>query len=210
MNEPAWLVWGREMQAIAQSGLAFSRDPYDRERYEQLRGLAARIMVAHSAADLSRVEALFAGQQGYATPKIDVRGAAFNDGGEILMVREVQDEGRWTLPGGWADVNLTMTENVAKEVVEESGFRVRPVKLAAVWDRSRQGHRPPIAFSSCKLFFICDITGGDANTSLETSEVAFFSEQALPGDLSLGRVLPHQLRCMFTHRRRPELPTDFD
>jgi ADP-ribose pyrophosphatase YjhB (NUDIX family) len=210
VTDPAWLLWAREMQAIAQSGLTFSRDPYDRERYEQLRGLAARIMVAHSGADLSHVEALFAGQQGYATPKIDVRGAAFNDRGEILMVREVQDGGRWTLPGGWADVNLTMTENVIKEVAEESGFRVRPSKVAAVWDRSRQGHSPPIPFSTCKLFFVCDITGGAANTSLETSEIAFFSEDRLPDDLSLGRVLPHQLRRMFAHCHRPELPTDFD
>jgi ADP-ribose pyrophosphatase YjhB (NUDIX family) len=127
------------------------------------------------------------------------------------MVREVQDEGRWTLPGGWADVNLTPAENAARETREESGFEVRVVKCAAVWDRTRQGHRPAF-FSAAKLFFVCDITGGEARPSLETSEVAFFAERALPPAeaLSASRVLPHQLARMFAHRRDPALPTEFD
>ena len=209
MTEPDWLTWTRELQAIAQTGLAFARDPYDRERYEMLRDLASRIMAAHSNADLSRIAALFAGETGYATPKIDVRAAAFDDDGRILMVREVMDSGRWTLPGGWADVNLTPAENAAKEVREESGFEVRVAKLAAVWDRTRQGH-PPAPFSCAKFFFMCEITGGAAAASLETSEVGFFAEDALPEDLSLGRVLPAQLRRMFAHWREPTLPTDWE
>lgn len=209
MSEPAWLAWAREMQAIAQSGLTFTRDPYDRERYQQLRALAARIMAAGAEAGMERIEALFAAQDGYATPKIDVRGAAFNAAGEILMVREVLDGGRWTLPGGWADVNLTAAENVAKEVVEESGFAVRVRKLAAVWDRTRQGHGA-FPFSTYKFFFVCEITGGAARESLETSGVAFFAADALPPDLSTGRVLPHQLRRMFAHWRDPVLPTEFE
>lgn len=209
MTEPDWLAWAREMQAIAQTGLTFTRDPYDRERYMQLQALAARAMGAGAGADSVRVEALFAAQEGYATPKIDVRGAVFNDAGEILMVREVLDEGRWTLPGGWADVNFSPAENVAKEVFEESGFKVRVTKLAAVWDRTRQGHGPS-PFSAYKFFFLCEIVGGVATPSLETSEVAFFAEDALPGDLSLGRVMPHQVRQMFAHWRRPELGTEFE
>lgn len=209
MSEPDWLAWAREIQAIAQTGLTFSRDPYDRERYEALRSLSGRIFADAGAADLSRVAGLMAAQEGYATPKVDVRGAAFDDQGRLLMVREVQDEGRWTLPGGWADVNLTAAENVAKEMREESGFQVQVRKLAAVWDRTRQGHGAA-PFSAYKLFFICDITGGAAATSLETSEVAFFAEDALPADLSTGRVLPHQLRRMFAHRREPGLPTEFE
>jgi len=210
MSLPPWLAWAREIQAIAQSGLAFTRDAYDRERYQALRALAARIVAGHSDAEPARVEALFAEQAGYATPKVDVRGAVFNAAGEILLVREVVDGGRWTLPGGWADVNLTPAENVVKEVLEESGFEVRVRKLAAVLDRDRQGHHPPLAFSIYKMFFICDIIGGSAKTSLETSEAAFFAEPALPGDLSFGRVLPGQLRRMFEHHRNPGLPTDFD
>ncbi|MGI4801101.1 MAG: NUDIX hydrolase, partial [Janthinobacterium lividum] len=115
MAEPDWLTWTRELQAIAQTGLAFVRDPYDRERYEMLRTLASRIMAAHTASSVRRIEELFAGETGYATPKVDVRGAAFDESGRMLMVREVADAGRWTLPGGWADVNLTAAENVVKE-----------------------------------------------------------------------------------------------
>ncbi len=209
MTEPQWLAWAREMQAIAQSGLAFTRDPYDRERYLQLQALAARAMAEAAGADPAPIAALFAAQEGYATPKIDVRGAAFNAAGEILMVREVLDAGRWTLPGGWADVNLTPAQNVAKEIAEESGFTVRVSKLAAVWDRTRQGHGPS-PFAAYKFFFICEITGGAAAASLETSEVAFFPLPSLPADLSTGRVLARQLRRMFVHWQQPELPTEFD
>lgn len=208
MNEPDWLLWSREMQAIAQTGLEFARDPYDRERYQALRALAARAMAAHGGGDPVSIEALFVGEKGYATPKIDVRCAAFRDG-RILLVRERADEGRWTLPGGWADVNLTPAENVAKEVFEEAGFEVAVRKLAAVWDRTRQGHGPA-PFSAYKFFFLCDIVGGSASTSLETTEVAFFAEDALPPDLSTGRVLRHQLHRMFAHAREPGLATEFE
>jgi ADP-ribose pyrophosphatase YjhB (NUDIX family) len=209
MNEPDWLAWAREIQGIAQTGLTFTHDPYDRERYEALQSLSIRIMAASGGADLTRVAALFTAQEGYATPKIDVRGAVFDDAGHILLVREVLDDGRWTLPGGWGDVNLTPAENVAKEVSEESGFQVSVRKLAAVWDRTRQGHGPS-PFSAYKLFFLCEIIGGAAATSLETSEVAFFAEAALPTELSTSRVLPHQLARMYAHWRDPGLPTDFD
>ncbi len=209
MSEPAWLAWAREIQAIAQTGLTFSTDPYDRERYVALQSLSARIFADAGGADVSVAKNLFAAQEGYATPKIDVRGAVFDSAGRILMVREVLDNGRWTLPGGWADVNLTPAENVAKEVREESGYVARARKLAAVWDRARQGHGPS-PFSAYKLFFICDIVGGAAATSLETSEVAFFAEDELPADLSTGRVLPRQPHRMFAHWRQPELATEFE
>jgi len=207
--EPDWLAWTRELQAIAQTGLAFVRDPYDRERYEMLRSLASEMMAAYTTTPAERIEALFENEIGYATPKIDVRGAAFDDRNRLLLVRELADSGRWTLPGGWADVNLTAAESVIKEVREESGFEVRVRKLAAVWDRARQGH-PHGVFSCLKLFFVCDIVGGAATIGLETSEVAWFPEGELPDDLSLGRVLPCQLRRMFAHARDPLLPTEFD
>ena len=208
MVEPDWLTWTRELQAIAQSGLTFVRDPYDRERYEMLRSLASRIMAAHTATPAVQIEALFVGETGYATPKVDVRGAVFDDRHRLLMVREVADEGRWTLPGGWADVNYTPAENIVKEVREESGFAVRVRKLAAVWDRTRQGHAPAV-FSCCKLFYVCEVTGGTGQSGLETSDVDWFAESDLPDDLSLGRVLPGQLQRMFAHHRDPALPTEF-
>jgi len=208
-GDPDWLVWARELQAIAQIGLSFSRDPYDRERYEAIRQLAARMFASRTDAPVERIGALFAGETGYATPKVDVRAAVFDGEERILMVRETSDGGRWTLPGGWADVNLTAAENAAKEAFEESGFRVRPIKLAAVWDRTKQGHRPHV-FSCCKVFFICERVGGEAAVSHETSEVGWFDEQNIPADLSFERVLPQQIRRMFAHRRDPSLPTDFD
>lgn len=209
MAEPEWLGWVREVQAIAQTGLAFTKDPYDVARYERLRDVAAEMAARWSEAEPAWIAALFAGESGYATPKIDVRGAAFDARGRILMVREVQDEGRWTLPGGWADVGLTPAENVVREVREESGFEVRVVKCAAVWDRTRQGHQPQF-FSATKLFFVCEIVGGAAAVSLETSEVAFFAQGEVPADLSLGRVLPRQIARMFAHWRQLGLATEYD
>ena len=209
MADPDWLTWTRELQAIAQTGLAFEPNDYDRERYETLRSLASRMMAAHTAASADRIEALFAAERGYATPKVDVRGAVFDGDDRLLMVREVADGGRWTLPGGWADVNLTPAENVIKEVLEESGYRVKVRKLAAAWDRTRQGHSPTV-FSCCKLFYVCDIVGGAAETGPETSEVRWFPESELPHDLSSERVLPGQLRRMFAHARDSALPAEFD
>ena len=202
------MVWARELQAIAQTGLAFTTGIYDRERYTAIRSVAAKIMAAHSDADVAHMEALFAKENGYATPKVDVRGAVIEDG-RILLVREIEDLGRWTIPGGWADANQSPSESVIREVREESGFEVRVRKLAAVYDRSRQGH-PPHPFNVYRLFFLCDVIGGALKPGLETSEVAFFGEDEIPEDLSPNRVLPHQIKRMFQHARDKNLPTDFD
>ncbi len=209
-DEPAWLRWSRELRAIAQSGLAFTKDPYDRERFERIRAIAAETISVFARVPFAEAEAAFAFEAGYATPKVDVRGAAFDEAGRILMVRETMDGGRWTLPGGWADVNQTASECVEREIREESGFETRAVKLALVHDRARQGHRPAGPFSIYKLFFICEVVGGKATASLETSGTAFFAEDDLPSDLSTGRTLPHQLAKLFAHRRDPGRPTEFD
>ena len=209
MTDPDWLTWTREMQAIAQTGLTFSKDPYDIERYEQLRTLASRIMATHTGADATRIETLFKNEQGYTTPKLDVRGAVFNASGELLLVREAADEGRWTLPGGWADINLTPAENVLKEIREESGYEARVVKLAAVLDRTRQGHGP-LAFSVAKCFFVCTLTGGASATSLETSGTGWFARANVPYDLSEGRTRRSQVLRMFDHAADPSLPADFE
>ena len=209
MSDPAWLVWAREIQAIAQTGLGFSKDPYDRERYQALRRLSARIMADHTGAEPTRIEGLFAAEQGYATPKVGVRGAVFDADGRILMVRETVDEHRWTLPGGWADVNQTPAQSVTREVFEESGYHVRAVKLAAVWDRARQA-QPPTPFSVVRLFFICALEGGAPATSLETSEVGWFAASDIPADLSTRRTSAWHIARMFAHWRDPALPTEFD
>lgn len=210
MSEPQWLTWARDVQAIAQNGLTFCQNPYDRERYEQLRQLSGNMIAALGDTTPEAVMALITPERGYATPKIDVRGAVFNTQGEILMVREAIDNDRWTLPGGWADVNFTTAENTLKEVLEESGYTAEIVKLAALWDRNRQGH-PPDIFSCAKVFYLCRLTGGSASAdNLETSGVGWFTRDTLPDDLSLTRLLPHQLRRMFDHHDCPELATDYD
>ena len=149
-----------------------------------------------------------AAEFGYATPKVDVRGVVFN-GSKILLVKEVADNGRWTLPGGWADVNETPSQAVVKEVLEESGFETQAVKLLAVYDREKQGHIPPLPFHIYKLFFLCEIIGGCAQANGETSEVAFFGSHEIP-ELSKSRVNEKQLRRFFQHEKNLNQPTDFD
>ena len=206
MTQPPWLAWAKELQAIAQSGLAFAENGFEVERYRQVQAIALRMMAAGGGADLETVEGLFAGEAGYATPKVDVRGAAFRDG-RILLVREASDGG-WTLPGGFADVNESPRQAVAKEVREESGFEVEVTKLAALYDRNLHPH-PPYAYHLYKLMFLCEITGGAPATSLETSGVDFFAEDALPA-LSRPRISTLQIHRMFAHHREPGLATEFD
>jgi ADP-ribose pyrophosphatase YjhB (NUDIX family) len=205
-EEPKWLTIGRELRAIAQVGLTFGKDQFDLKRYARIRELAASVVALGANENLETVLGLFGQDSGYATPKVDVRGAAFVDG-RILMVREISD-GKWTLPGGWADVNQTGAECVVREIAEESGFQARALKLAAVHDyqKSNQGRWLDSIY---KLFFICEITGGSARPSDETSAVEFFSRHDLP-PLSTGRATAAQIDRMFEHREHPELPADFD
>jgi ADP-ribose pyrophosphatase YjhB (NUDIX family) len=206
-NEPQWLTIAREVRAIAQTGLAFTADGFDHQRYQRLRELAARLMAQGSSSEHESILQLLRQEKGYATPKVDVRGAAFVDG-RVLMVREISD-GKWTLPGGWADVNQSAGECVVREIAEESGFQARALKMAAVYDYQRSGHPPHHIDSIYKMFFICEITGGEARASDETSEVAFFARNELP-PLSLGRTTAAQIDRMFHHGEHPELATDFD
>ncbi|HEV2703321.1 MAG TPA: NUDIX hydrolase [Steroidobacteraceae bacterium] len=207
MDEPRWLTISRELQAIAQTGLTFTKDAYDRQRFERIRELAATIMAEGAGARPEAVLDLFRQELGYPTPKVDVRGAAFAEG-RILMVRERSD-GRWTLPGGWADVNESAAQCVVREIAEESGFECRVLKLAAVWDYSRQGHRPRHHASIYKVFFVCELTGGQARPSIETTEVGFFARNQLP-ELSGGRITTGQIAAMFEHAAQPLRPADFD
>ena len=205
--DPKWLEWAKRLQAIAQTGLTYAQNHFDIERYESIREITAEIVAAHSDADLSFVRALFANEAGYATPKVDVRGAVFRDG-TILLVKERQDN-LWTLPGGWADINESPSEAVVREVYEESGYKTRAVKLLALYDRNRHGH-PPLLFYVYKLFFLCELIGGEPSQSIETDGVAFFDEDKIPEELSLSRVTPAQIARLFEHYRHPDWPTDFD
>jgi ADP-ribose pyrophosphatase YjhB (NUDIX family) len=206
-HEWKWTDWVKRLQAIAQNGLLYAETEFDSERYRAVRRIAAEILESGSGVDQESILNVFNRQSGYATPKVDTRGALFKDD-TILLVLEKEDRG-WTLPGGWADVHETPSEAVSREVWEEAGFRVKPVKLAAVWDRSLHGHVPPHPFRIYKLFFLCSIIGGEPKTSNETLDVGFFKEDRIP-PLSLGRTTPPEIRRLFEHYRNPSLPTDFD
>ncbi|MGB3650795.1 MAG: NUDIX hydrolase [Rivularia sp. (in: cyanobacteria)] len=204
--QPKWLNWAQKIQAIAQNGLTYTENAFDIERYKYLREIAAEIIANHTNIEAREVIDLFAQETGYATPKVDVRGAVFQDN-KILLVKERSD-GCWTLPGGWADIGESPSESVVKEILEESGYHTRATKLIAVYDRDKQGH-PPHPDYIYKLFFQCELVGGSASTSIETEDVGFFAEDGIP-QLSLGRILPAQITRLFEYDRNPDLPTDFD
>lgn len=206
-QNPRWLDWSKRLQAIAQIGLTYAHDPYDAERYNQVREVAAEMLALGSNTDIAVVQGLLREETGYATPKVDVRGVVFRDD-KLLLVREHSD-GCWAPPGGWADVCASPAENVVREVYEESGFVTHASKILAVYDRSKHPHDPPFAFHVYKFFILCTIVGGTLTPSAETDAVGFFGENEIPA-LSITRVTPDQIRRLFEHHRYPDLPTDFD
>ncbi|WP_430787625.1 NUDIX hydrolase [Virgibacillus flavescens] len=201
-----WLEWAKRIQSLSQAGLAFSKDMYDRERYEELRSISAEIMEEHTDLEMEKVMNLFANETGYQTPKVDVRGAVFKDD-KILMVKEKIDD-RWSLPGGFCDVGLSPTENIVKEIKEESGYDVIHRKLIALLDTTKRNH-PPLPYHYYKLFIHCDIVGGEATVGLETSGVTFFSENNLPR-LSTGRNTEVQIAMLFDYLKKPDMETVID
>jgi ADP-ribose pyrophosphatase YjhB (NUDIX family) len=207
MENPQWLEWVRRLQAVAQTGLTYCKDPYDQQRYDEIRLVAAEIAARYSdLPDAAALVELFKQDVGYATPKVDIRTAVF-DRGRILLVRERED-GLWTLPGGWADIGDTPSTAAIREAKEESGYDVALTKLAAVYDRDKHGH-PPIPHQVYKLFFLGELRGGGATPSLETTAVEFFGEEELP-PLSVMRVTEDEVRHMFGHHRNPGWPTSYD
>jgi len=197
--------WLKQIAALAKTGLYFVKDPYDKERYETLIELSAKLLASHTDDDAETLHSLLMGDDGYITPKVDVRGAVIRDD-KILLVKEVSD-GLWTLPGGWADVGDSPAQAVEREIREESGYEAKATKLMAVEDRKLR--HPHYVFDVYKMFFLCDLTGGEATTSIETTDVAWFAEDDLP-PLSLGRVTAEQIKRWFVHYRQPDLPTSFD
>ena len=168
----------REIQAISSTGLNFSKDPYDLQRFRQLNEIAAELIANHSLHSKEFVNKVFSAESGYMTPKIDVRGALFAKN-KILMVKE-QASGAWTLPGGYVDVNESLSQAVEREVLEESGFVVNAKKVAAIYDHRKHGYKAHL-YHFYKIYLVCDLVGGSKNTNIETSEVAYFA----PSDLDL-------------------------
>lgn len=176
IDQPKWLEWAKELQFIAQVGITYSKDSFDIERFERIREISAEIMSSYSNLPISKVKGLFCNETGFQTPKLDSRAAIFK-GDKILLVRE--NNGTWSLPGGWIDVNQTIKTNTEKEVKEEAGLDVRATRLIAVQDRNRH-NPPPYAYNVCKVFVYCEAYGGEFTENIETVESEYFGLNELP------------------------------
>ena len=198
-----------ELKEIAQKGLTFSKDNYDLERFNRLQEIAAEMMADCTDADKETIMKAFQEDTGYPTPRTDCRGVVFKDD-KIMLVKEIEDGG-WTLPGGWCDNGQTGSENVAREVWEESGFKVEVKRLMGVLDRDKHGNHPTYPYNVYKLFYLCEIIGGEATPSDETSEIKFFSEDEIDSlELSEARTKHYQLKWMFDLYRNPVVHAVYD
>jgi ADP-ribose pyrophosphatase YjhB (NUDIX family) len=201
-----WLKWAREIQALAQTGYHYSENQFQRERNQRLMEIAAEIISEYSNLEKDAVTKVFYEQVGYATPRVDVRGAVFQDD-RILLVREREDGG-WTMPGGWADVGDIPSVAVEREVLEEAGFHVRAKKVVGVYDANRVDQLK--LFHAFKVVFLCEIIDGEARPSHETSEVSFFHLDEIPRQLSGERTYPRHIEDAFAAFVDADLPTTFD
>lgn len=199
----------RELQSLAQAGLTYTRDPYDRDRYERLLALTAELLAEHTGQEAGEVHEVLRAEQGYLTPKVDVRAVVLNDRGEVLLTRERVD-GLWSLPGGWADPGDSPREVAVREVREETGRTVRATRLLALLDKGKHGH-PPDLWAVYKVFVACELLEdtGSHPQNTETLDSGWFPGDTLP-PLSLGRNLPEQVVRMVELARHPELGVDVD
>ena len=202
-----WFEIATRLKTISQAGKTFAKDDHELKRHQDIEEIAAMVLARHTDMEFDEILSMLENDCGYPTPKVDSRGVVFKDN-KILLVKEIADGG-WTLPGGWCDIGMTPSENVEREVLEESGFKVKAKRLLAVYDRDIQGHKPPYPFNIYKIFFLCDIVSGSPTPSRETSDVAFFAENEIP-QLSIARTLPKQIKKFFEYCRNPQLPADFD
>lgn len=200
-----WIKWAIELQSLAQAGLTYGKDLYDKERYERIRDISAEIMAHISDIPIKKVKDLFCNEIGYQTPKIDTRAAIFENG-KILLVHE--NNGKWSLPGGWCDVNVSVGENTVKEVKEESGLDVTADKIIAVQDRAKH-NLPLYAYGVCKIFVLCTTVGGHFEKNIETTEYCYFSENELP-DLADEKNNKDQIKMCFDAWRSDNWVTLFD
>lgn len=199
------LDWAVRLQALAQAGLEYGRDRFDRERYESVRAIAAEMLAYETDLPVEKVRDLFCGETGYQTPKLDTRAAIFRDG-KILLVRET--DGLWTLPGGWVDVDLSVGENAVKEVREEAGLEAEALALIAVQDRDRH-NRPVYAYKICKVFVLCRALGGAFRPNSETVASGYFGLDELP-PLAESKTTAEQIRMCFDAHGAEHWTTLFD
>lgn len=200
-----WLKWAVELQSIAQAGLTYGKDVYDKERYERIRDISAEMLSYKTDISIEKVKELFCNETGYQTPKLDTRAAIFKNN-KIILVKE--NNGKWSLPGGWVDVNLSVKENTIKEVKEESGLDVTADKIIAIQDRAKH-NLPVYAYGVCKVFVLCSVIGGEFKKNIETTEFNYFSEDELP-ELSTEKNNEEQIKMCFEAYHSKNWITLFD
>lgn len=200
-----WLQWAVELQSLAQAGIHYTKDPYDEERFERIREIAAEMIAHKSEIPLDKVKDLFCCEIGYQTPKLETRAAVFQDG-KILLVQE--NDGKWSLPGGWCDVNISARENTVKEVKEEAGLEVSADWVIAVQDREKH-NRPVYACKVCKIFVLCSVVGGQFAPNSETVASGYFPLDRLP-PLAEEKNTAEQVRMCFDAHRAEHWTTLFD
>ena len=201
-----WLKWAIEIQSLAQSGLAYTNNVYDIERYERLREISAEMLAERTDLSIEKVKDLFCNETGYQTPKIDTRAAVFKDN-KILLTHE--NNGTWSLPGGWCDVLESVKSNTIKEVKEETGLDVNTIKVIAIQDRNKH-NKPIYAYGICKVFILCDIVGGEFKENIETTEIKYFSLNELPNNLATEKTNKEQIEMCFEAYKDKNWKTQFD
>ena len=201
-----WLKWAIEIQSLAQAGLAYTNNVYDIERYERLREISAEIISEKSGLSLEKTKDLFCNETGYQTPKIDTRAAIFKDD-KILLVHE--NNGTWSLPGGWCDVLESVKSNTAKEVREETGLDAVAKKIIAVQDRNKH-NKPIYAYGVCKIFVLCDVISGKFEKNIETTEIKYFSLEDLPDNLAEEKTNKEQIEMCFKAFKDANWQVQFD
>ena len=205
MNDK-WLDFAIRIQSIAQAGIQYGKDQYDKERYEELRKIAAEMISEKTDISVEKVYDLFCNETGYQTPKVDTRAAVFMDD-KILLVHE--NNGTWSLPGGWCDVDQSIASNTEKEVKEEAGFTVKAEKLIAVQDW-RKHNVTNYAYGVVKAFVMCRYESGNFEKNIETTEIAFFGKDEIPDHLAVEKCTREQILMCFEAYENPEMPTLFD
>lgn len=201
-----WLKWAIEIQALAQNGLTYTKDVYDKERFERLREISAEMLAEKTDIPVDKVKDLFCNEKGYQTPKLDTRAAIFKDG-KILLVHE--NNGTWALPGGWVDVLESVGSNTIKEVKEETGLDVRNQKIIAIQDRN-QHNTPSYAYGICKVFVLCELIGGEFKENTETTEIKYFSLDEIPQNLANEKTSMEQIEMCFRALNDSNWQTKFD
>ena len=204
LKEP-WLKWAIEIQSIAQCGLAYTKDMYDKERYEQLRNIAVEMLSYKTDISVDKIKTLFCNESGYQTPKLDTRAVIFEDE-KILLVRE--KNGLWSLPGGWVDVLESIESNTIKEVKEESGLDVITKRVIAIQDRNKH-NKPFYPYGVCKVFVECEVIGGEFIENIETTEIKYFSIENLP-NLCEAKTTSKQIEMCFEAKNNQNWNVVFD